>query len=149
MLEEYFPEGTVLYQDSVANWQEAVDVVTEPLVKLGRIRQSYVDAIKESIRKPGGTYVDLGHGIALAHARPEAGVLTTSLSVLRVNQPFLLADSPDHPISTMFCLAAQDSTSHLRLMQSLASFLSDEDNQARLGQVSSDEELKTILKEER
>ncbi len=149
MLDKYFPEGTVLYRDDVADWQEAVDVVTAPLVKLGRIRTSYVDAIKESIRKPGGTYIDLGQGIALAHSRPEAGVVATSLSVLKVGRPFLLADSPDHPISTMFCLAAQDSDSHLSLMQSLAAFLSDAGNQDRLGKVSNAEELKTILKEER
>ena len=149
LLNEYFPEGTVMYRDGVAGWEEAVDVVTGPLVDLGRIKPSYVDAIKASIRKPGGTYIDLGQGIAMAHARPEAGVVTTSLSVLKVGSPFLLADSQDHPISTLFCLAAQDSNSHLSLMQSLATFLSDAKNQERLGKAANVEELRTILKEER
>ena len=149
LLNEYFPEGTVMYRDGVADWEEAVDVVTGPLVDLGRIKPSYVDAIKASIRKPGGTYIDLGQGIAMAHARPEAGVVTTSLSVLKVGSPFLLADSQDHPISTLFCLAAQDSNSHLSLMQSLATFLTDAKNQERLGKAANVEELRTILKEER
>ncbi|MCX8648245.1 PTS sugar transporter subunit IIA [Bifidobacterium sp. B4107] len=149
LLDEYFPEGTVMYRDGVADWVEAVDVVTAPLVDLGRIKPSYVEAIKASIRKPGGTYIDLGQGIAMAHARPEAGVVTTSLSVLKVGRPFLLADSQDHPISTFFCLAAQDSNSHLSLMQSLATFLSDGKNQEWLGKAANVEELRTILKEER
>ena len=149
LLNEYFPEGTVMYRDGVADWEEAVDVVTGPLVDLGRIKPSYVDAIKASIRKPGGTYIDLGQGIAMAHARPEAGVVTTSLSVLKVGSPFLLADSQDHPISTLFCLAAQDSNSHLSLMQSLATFLSDAKNQERLGKAANVEELRAILEEER
>ena len=149
LLDEYFPEGTVMYRDGVADWVEAVDVVTAPLVDLGRIKSSYVEAIKASIRKPGGTYIDLGQGIAMAHARPETGVVTTSLSVLKVGRPFLLADSQDHPISTFFCLAAQDSNSHLSLMQSLATFLSDGKNQERLGKAANVEELRTILEEER
>ncbi|WP_267399269.1 MULTISPECIES: PTS sugar transporter subunit IIA [unclassified Bifidobacterium] len=149
LLDEYFSEGTVMYRDGVADWEEAVDVVSGPLLDLRKIKPSYVDAIKASIRKPGGTYIDLGQGIAMAHARPEAGVVATSLSVLKVGRPFLLDDSQDHPISTLFCLAAQDSKSHLSLMQSLATFLSDGRNQERLGKATNVEELRAILKEER
>lgn len=78
MLGQFFASDAVMYADEVSGWREAVDTVTAPLVEHGAIKPSYVDAIKESIAAPGGTYIDLGWGIALAHARPEAGVVSTS-----------------------------------------------------------------------
>ncbi|BDR53734.1 hypothetical protein KIM372_16410 [Bombiscardovia nodaiensis] len=145
MLEQFLSPGGLLYEESVPGWKQAVDEVAQPLLDAGTIKTSYVDAVKEAIAKPGGTYMDLGSGVALAHARPEAGVITTSLSALHAGTPFLLADDEDHPITTMFCLAAQDANKHLSLMQALATFLSDESNQQRLAQVSSKQELEAVL----
>ena len=107
--------------------------------------RGYVDAIKTSIASPGGTYIDLGGGVALAHARPESGVVSTSLSVLRVGKPFLLADDEDHPINTMFCLAAKDSNAHIDLMQSLALLLTDSGKLAVLNASSNVDELAAAL----
>ena len=59
-------------------------------------------------------------------------MVSTSLSVLRVGKPFLLADDEDHPINTMFCLAAKDSNAHIDLMQSLALLLTDSGKLAAL-----------------
>lgn len=148
MLNKFFLPGTILYRDSVQDWREAVDEVTDPLLKLGTIRPEYVDAIKKSIAGPGGTYIDLGSNIALAHSRPEAGVLKTSLSVLHLHKPFLLADSAEHPITTMFCLAAEDSSKHLDLMKALAGLLNDEEKRNKLSNVSNEEELRRVLTEE-
>ncbi|MFT8648998.1 MAG: PTS sugar transporter subunit IIA [Bifidobacterium psychraerophilum] len=86
--------------------------------------------------------------IALAHARPEMGVLNTSLSVLHVTQPFLLAGSPEHPISTMLCLAAESNERHLELMKELALFLSNTQWRKQLESVSSEEELWCVLTRE-
>ncbi|MCI1217119.1 PTS sugar transporter subunit IIA [Bifidobacterium crudilactis] len=145
MLNQFFGTGTVLYSPHVSGWEEAVDRVTRPLLSLGTIRDEYVEAIKTAIRSPGGTYIDLGYKIALAHARPEMGVLKTSLSVLHVAQSFLLADSPEHPISTMFCLAAESNERHLELMKELALLLSDAKWREQLESVSSEEELRCVF----
>lgn len=148
MLSQYFGTGTILYSPSVSGWEEAVDRVTQPLVSLGSIRPEYVDAIKTAIAAPGGTYIDLGYQIALAHARPEMGVVKTSLSVLHLSQPFLLADSPEHPISTLFCLAAESSERHLELMKELASLLSDAQWRQQIESVSTEEELRCVFTKE-
>ncbi|KEF29049.1 PTS sugar transporter subunit IIA [Bifidobacterium pseudocatenulatum IPLA36007] len=134
-----------MYADEVSGWREAVDTVTAPLVEHGAIKPSYVDAIKESIAAPGGTYIDLGWGIALAHARPEAGVVSTSLSVLHVGKPFLLADDEKHPITTMFCLGAVDSNAHIEMMQALAGLLTDEQQRTALEHATTVEQLRAVL----
>lgn len=141
----YFQPDGMLYVDQVSDWREAVDLVTRPLLDAGTIERGYVDAIKTSIASPGGTYIDLGGGVALAHARPESGVVSTSLSVLRVGKPFLLADNEDHPINTMFCLAAKDSNAHIDLMQSLALLLTDSGKLAALNASSNVDELAAAL----
>ncbi|OZG48761.1 PTS sugar transporter subunit IIA [Bombiscardovia coagulans] len=145
MLEQYVVADGIRYQHQVSGWRQAIDEVAQPLLDAGSVKPEYVQAIKDNVVQPGGTYMDVGSGVALAHARPEAGVIQTSLSVLHVGQPFLLADQEDHPITTMFCLAAEDAQNHLSLMQALASFLSDEKNQRRLEQVSSSKELRAVL----
>lgn len=145
MLTSYFQPNGMMYADRVSGWREAVDKVTRPLLDAGTIEQGYVDAIKTSISSPGGTYIDLGGGVALAHARPETGVNETSLSVLHVGEPFLLADDEAHPISTMFCLAAKDSNAHIDLMQALAGLLTDSDKLAALTAASNVDELAAAL----
>lgn len=145
MLSSYLQSGGVLVIDKVADWREAVDVVTRPILDADTITDGYVEAIKTSISSPGGTYIDLGGGVALAHARPETGVKTTSLSVLHVGEPFALADDASHPISTMFCLAAEDANAHIDLMQALASLLTDADRLAAVNAAGSVAELTAAL----
>nr|WP_217626135.1 PTS sugar transporter subunit IIA [Bifidobacterium santillanense] len=134
-----------MYADRVSDWREAVDEVTRPLLDADAITGGYIDAIKTSISSPGGTYIDLGGGVALAHARPETGVNRTSLSVLHVDEPFDLADDAAHPISTMFCLAAEDSNAHIDLMQALAGLLTDTDRLAAVNTASDADELAKAL----
>ena len=132
MLTEHLTADRVRFADDVTSWQQAVDLVTEPLVADGAITPAYVDAVTASIAGPGGTYIDLGFGIALAHARPEQGVVRPALSFLRVRPSVLLADDPAHPIDLFLCLAATDSSGHMRTMQELATLLTDDDARARL-----------------
>lgn len=124
MLTEYLNEETVAFADNVDGWQEAIDLVAAPLLNSGAIRQSYVDAIVESIAA-GGTYIDLGHGIALPHHRPESGVVKTGLSALRVRPDVLLNDDDKHPIKLFICLAAADSKKHLETLAALGRLLSN------------------------
>jgi mannitol/fructose-specific phosphotransferase system IIA component (Ntr-type) len=126
MLTQYLTEETFLFADDVPGWREAIEIVAAPLADSGAIGRDYIDAMLESIAAPGGTYIDLGFGIALAHARPERGVVRTALSALRVRPDVLLNDEAAHPIALFFCLAAADAESHLAAMASLARLLSNE-----------------------
>lgn len=124
MLTEYLNEDTVAFAENVDGWEEAIKMVANPLLESGSIKQSYVDAILESIAA-GGTYIDLGHGIALPHHRPESGVIKTGLSALRVRPDVLLNDDEKHPIKLFICLAAADSKNHLETLAALGRLLSN------------------------
>lgn len=131
MLNDYLTPDTVLFAENVDGWRAAIDLVAQPLLDSGAITSAYVEAITTSIAA-GGTYIDLGFGIALAHSRPENGVVATGLSSLRVTPAVLLNDEPGHPIDLFFCLAATDATGHLETMQELAGLLTDDDLRTEL-----------------
>ena len=124
MLTEHLNENTVLFAEDVPSWQDAIELACGPLIANGSIKQSYVDAIVESVAA-GGTYIDLGHGVALPHHRPESGVLKTGLSALRVRPDVLLNDDEKHPIKLFICLAAADSKKHLETLAALGRLLSN------------------------
>jgi mannitol/fructose-specific phosphotransferase system IIA component (Ntr-type) len=131
MLNTHLTERTLLFAADLSGWREAIELVAAPLLEDGAITREYVDAMLDSIAA-GGTYIDLGYGIALAHARPEKGVVRTGLSALWVRPEVLLNDEAAHPISLFFCLAAADDTSHLATMSTLAQLLTDDDARERL-----------------
>lgn len=81
--------------DEPLEWEAAVRRVARPLLTSGDITTGYVDAMVTSVAE-GGTYIDLGFGVALAHARPESGALRTALSLLRLKEPAPLLGLPEH-----------------------------------------------------
>lgn len=72
-------------------------------------------------------------------------MVSTSLSVLHVGKPFLLADDEKHPITTMFCLGAVDSNAHIEMMQALAGLLTDEQQRTALEHATTVEQLRAVL----
>lgn len=125
MLTDHLTTDTLLFADDVGGWRDAIERVSAPLLTNGAITRGYVDAMIESIAA-GGTYIDLGYKIALAHTRPERGVVATGLSALWVRPDVLLNDEAEHPIALFFCLAAVDDSSHLATMAQLAQLLTDD-----------------------
>lgn len=124
MLSALLTEEKIRFSDRSLTWRQAVTEVAEPLLAAGDITSGYIDAMLDSIAA-GGTYIDLGYGIALAHARPESGVVRTALSMLRLAEPAPLLDRPEHSVDLYFCFAAVDAASHTGAMASLARILSD------------------------
>ncbi|MGO2751122.1 MAG: PTS sugar transporter subunit IIA [Pseudoclavibacter sp.] len=122
---DHLSAENIRFAADIGGWRDAIELVSEPLLESGAITRDYVDAMLTSIAA-GGTYIDLGYGIALAHSRPEHGVLKTGLSALWVRPAVLLNDEPAHPITLFFCLAATDSSSHLATMAQLGELLTDD-----------------------
>lgn len=125
MLQTYLDKDHLRFPARVDGWRDAIEQVSEPLLESGAIGRDYVEAMLDSIAG-GGTYIDLGFGIALAHARPEQGVRRTGMSALWTPAPVMLADDPNHQISLFVCLAAGDQTTHLDALRELGVLLSDD-----------------------
>ena len=66
---------------SASTWQEAVKLAVDPLIESGAVKPEYYDAIIESTEGYGPYYI-LMPGMAMPHARPEAGVQRDAFSLL-------------------------------------------------------------------
>ncbi|RDG37626.1 PTS sugar transporter subunit IIA [Streptomyces corynorhini] len=145
MLSELLTEEKIRFSSDSLTWRQAVTQVAEPLLAAGDITPGYVDAMIDSIAA-GGTYIDLGYGIALAHARPESGAVRTAISMLRLTDgPAPLLDRPEHAVDLYFCFAAVDATAHTQAMSSLARILSDTETREALRAATSAADVTKLI----
>ncbi|MDN6733287.1 MAG: PTS sugar transporter subunit IIA, partial [Tetragenococcus koreensis] len=146
MLSELLTTDTVQFSDKNLNWQEAITLAAEPLVKNKQIKEQYIQAMIAKVNEYG-TFINIGPGIALPHARPDEGVLKLGMSMLKVSKPVLLLDLPDHPIDTFICLAAVDNEMHLRALSSLTTILSEPESLEALRTAKTKKQIMEIIKE--
>ena len=73
----------------------------------------------------GGAYYVLCPDVALVHARPEDGVIHKQLAITLVKAPITFKGKED-TVRLIITLAAEDSQSHLEVLQQIAEILTDE-----------------------
>lgn len=142
VLGELLTTQTLQLKQQVATWQEAIQLAASPLVELGTVKEQYVTAMIESIEK-NGPYVVITPLVAIPHARPEEGVLSLSMSLLKLDQPVDFA--PDKPVQLIIVLAAADSDSHLRALIQLTTLLNEPANIEKMLEATDKEQLLEII----
>ncbi len=125
-------------------WTEAVKVTTAYLETKGYVTSDYASAIIQSTIDNGPYYV-LCPGIAMPHARPEAGVLKTGLGI-HVFPTAVDFGSDMGPANVLLTLAATDSDTHIEVIQALSEMLVDEANITKLAAASSKQDVLNIIK---
>lgn len=144
VLSELLTEEMIQLSDGGMGWEDAIRLAAQPLKKSDKIEERYIDAMIEKV-KAYGPFIHIGKGLALPHARPEDGVKAIGMSMLKVNNPILLADDEKHPIQIFICLAAVDNEMHLRALASLTKILSNKETLEELLQADTKEKIMNIL----
>ncbi|WP_142828293.1 BglG family transcription antiterminator [Planococcus soli] len=142
VLGELLTTQTLQLKQHAATWQEAIQLAASPLVELGTVEERYVTAMVESIEK-NGPYVVITPLVAIPHARPEEGVRSLSMSLLKLEQAVDFA--PDKPVQLIIVLAAADSDSHLRALIQLTNLLNEPANIQRMLEATDKEQLLEII----
>jgi PTS system ascorbate-specific IIA component len=104
------------------DWRAAVAEAGRVLVESGKVEDRYVDAMIRVVEELG-PYMVVARGVALAHARPEAGVLERGLSLVRLKEPVRFGHPDNDPVHLVFGLAAIGGDDHVELMAELAAVL--------------------------
>jgi PTS system ascorbate-specific IIA component len=99
-----------------------------------------VDAFEEL-----GPYMVIAPGIALAHARPSAEVLSTGLSLVTLSESVHFGNTTNDPVSLVIGLAATDHDGHIDLMAALSELLMDVMKVNMLLQATNLEEVRTLF----
>uniref|UniRef100_A0A7J3X8D1 Ascorbate-specific PTS system EIIA component n=1 Tax=Thermofilum pendens TaxID=2269 RepID=A0A7J3X8D1_THEPE len=133
----------ILVGASARDWVEAVRLAGELLARSGVVEERYVEAMVK-VTEELGPYAVLAPGIAMPHARPEDGAREVGLSLVVLKEGVNFG-SPNDPVYVVIGFAAKDKTSHLKVLQQLAEFLSEPDIVEELKNVRSEDELKLLL----
>ncbi|MGT2800146.1 PTS sugar transporter subunit IIA [Streptococcus marmotae] len=91
------------------NWEEAVRLAVEPLIESGAVKEEYYHAIIDSTKEYGPYYI-LMPGMAMPHARPEAGVMRDAFAFITLTKPVVFPDGKE--VSVLLTLAATSSAIH-------------------------------------
>lgn len=115
----------------VANWQEAIRLAAQPLLKENIIEERYIDGMIASVNELGA-YIVLAPKVAVPHASPDKGANALGISLLKLEKPvsFDIKEEGDEEkdVQLIFALAAIDSSSHLKALQELSLILDDDQN---------------------
>jgi mannitol/fructose-specific phosphotransferase system IIA component (Ntr-type) len=147
MLRDYISKEFIQLQVEATNWEQAVRIGGELLVRGGFCESRYVDAMVAAV-KDMGPYMVLAPGIALAHGRPEDGVLKVGLSIINLKDPVEFGSEANDPVYLVISFGGVDKESHVGMLQELAVFLMEENNQKLLKTAKSIDEIMEAFSEE-
>lgn len=141
MLKEFLKNNIIL-TDEFDSWELAIKQASEPLLEKNIIKESYVEAMINSVYKNGPYMIIMPH-IALAHARPEDGVNKNGISFLKLKIPVIFPQEND--VDIIIVLAAKEDEGHLELMAELADLLVDDEKTEAIRRAHNKNQIKEIL----
>ncbi|RGQ83823.1 PTS sugar transporter subunit IIA [Megamonas rupellensis] len=141
MLKEFLKNNIIL-TDEFDSWELAIKQASEPLLEKNIIKESYVEAMINSVYKNGPYMIIMPH-IALAHARPEDGVNENGISFLKLKIPVIFPQEND--VDIIIVLAAKEDEGHLELMAELADLLVDDEKTEAIRRAHNKNQIKEIL----
>lgn len=128
------------------DWIEAIKNASKKLIERKVFGEEYVDAMINSVLQ-FGPYIVLAENVALAHARPEDGVLETNLYFTTLKNPVDFGDLDNDPVKLLIVLSAKDSDSHLELLTQLSLILGSRETVLKLIDSKTQEEFRSIVLE--
>ena len=143
MISEMLKRENVIILDRVKDWQQAIYVSLEPLVRGGYVESRYAEEIIRSTEEIGPYYV-LTEDIALIHGRPEQGGIKTQLAVTVVREPVQFSED-SFPVRLLIALAATDANSHLDVMKVMSAIFLDESKIREIAEAESEEKIYNLL----
>ncbi|AEF26191.1 PTS sugar transporter subunit IIA [Streptococcus parauberis] len=105
----FIENNSIRLGETADSWQEAVKKSVEPLIESGAVKDEYYQAIIDSTEEYGPYYI-LMPGMAMPHARPEAGVIRDAFSLITLQEPVVFSDGK--PVQVLLALAATSSAIH-------------------------------------
>ena len=144
---DYISSNLVELQVKAANWEDAVRAGGKLLLAQKICKPEYVDAMVQAVRDMG-PYMVLAPGIALAHARPEDGMLKVGMSIINLADPVEFGNEENDPVYLIISFGGVDHDSHIEMLRTLALFLMEESNQELLKTATSKQELLQALSQE-
>jgi mannitol operon transcriptional antiterminator len=144
LLSEMINERRIVVNAKINNKEEAIRLAGKLLYDDGYIDENYTDAMLK-MSSELGSYIVIAPGIAMPHARPEAGALKAGFSIIIIPAGVNFGHEKNDPVHIVFALAAVDNSSHLKAMRELSMFLNEEENIQAVQQAKDSKEVVHIF----
>ena len=126
MLKDLITDKTVMLNAEAKNWEDAIAAGGEILEKNGFIEHRYIDAMIKTVKEIG-PYIVIAPGIAMPHARPDAGVNKIGMSMITLKDPVKFGNKDYDPVKVVICLCAVDNSTHLKALSELVNIIQEKD----------------------
>ena len=123
-------KNNIKIEKYISTWEESVRKASIPLVNNKKINEKYVEAMINDIKRMG-FYVVITDKVAMPHSRPENGVNKTALSLLKLENPVILA--------------AENKDKHIEILRELSEFLDEDDEIEKIIKAESINEIEKIF----
>ena len=141
---KWIESNTIRTHVKAKNWQEAVRASGELLVAADLAEPRYIEAMIETTIELG-PYCAIAPGIAIPHARPEAGVKETGFSAITLAEPVEFGSPDNDPIYLVLAFCALDHDSHIESLKLMAGAISQEGFIEQVMQAANPADLEEIL----
>lgn len=141
-LKDLLKRNRIQLTGEMCDWKKAIALAAEPLKNEGLITEGYIHAMVKSV-ETYGPYIFLSPEVALAHAKPEDGVLELSVSILISKEGLHFTENNTARVIIVF--APVDNESHLKVLKDIAAFFSEETNVKQFLEAKSVEEAYQII----
>ncbi len=74
-----------------------------------------------------GPYIVIAPGIAMPHARPEAGAKNIRIGLLKLKNPVNFGNEEHDPVDIVIFLCAVDNKAHIEVLGELVQLIEDDD----------------------
>lgn len=136
----------IRFETSCKDWEQAIKMSSEPLLRNGYINKEYQQAMIDSVVEYG-PYIVIAPHIAMPHARPETGSQKVGYSLMRLEKAVAFSEEEMHQVKLLIALSCKDSDTHLEILQNLVMVLSDEKRLDIIMNSQDKNEISSIFKE--
>ena len=145
-LVELLAREQVKAKQDAADWREAVAIAGQLLIDAGCCTDDYVRAMQEGVIE-FGPYIVIAPGVAMPHARPEAGVLKPGVSIITLAEPREFGNEANDPVDFVIAFSAVDKNAHIQTLQQIVGLLENEEAMAAVRAATSDDALWAALEQ--
>ncbi len=143
-ISDYFTEDAIACNIKCGSWKEAIREAGRLLVKTGVAEENFIDKMIEYVEQ-FGPYIVILPGFALAHARPEDGVIKTGISLITLETPVNFGNEDNDPVSIVVALACRERGTHLECLGDIVRIIDSMDNRDTILSAKHASEIYKIL----
>lgn len=144
VLKDLLTKDTIKLNVEAKDWEEAVKIGGELLEKSGVVESRYIEAMIETV-KDMGPYIVIAPGVAMPHARPNAGVKKVGMSLITLKNPINFGNKDNDPVKIVVSFAAVDNTQHLEALRQLVEVLANNELLKKIMDAKSEEEVVELI----